>query len=202
MILLCAFKTLYFVPSQKALLTLRRTKRLPAPKHQPTHRVGRRFCRVCRPEHFASEVCPRLVVVVPFYNVVVNRSPWCGKLCSHRHEKAFERKGGDSVNRERNVRITRCFPPQDRDRCLERTRTSSPAQVAGSQCTNWGLQLAVKHVDRIFSFDLDQPAVETAAKLDQLLCLLADAPLCVHLVRGNAKGSAAVKRVENLTICI
>ena len=110
MILLCAFKTLYFVPSQKALLTLRRTKRLPAPKHQPTHRVGRRFCRVCRPEHFASEVCPRLVVVVPFYNVVVNRSPWCGKLCSHRHEKAFERKGGDSVNRERNVRITRCFP--------------------------------------------------------------------------------------------
>lgn len=94
------------------------------------------------------------------------------------------------------------FPtPQDRDRCLEWTRMSSPAQVAGSQCTHGGSQLTVKHVDRIFSFDLDQPAVETAAKLDQLLCLLADAPLCVHLVRGNAKGSAAIKRVENLAIC-
>ena len=121
------------------------------------------------------------------------------ELLPVRHHNPTERvrRGLRRVGRSENL-VTEILPRKRSGLPLDDVVVDREAR--GGELGAHRHEEAIEDVDRVLALHLNQTAVEAAAELDELLGLLADAPLGVHLVGGDAQFGAAIQGVEDIAV--
>ena len=122
-------------------------------------------------------------------DIVVDGRRLVGELLAHRHEEGVEHlmaaAPGQAWGRQCGAVARRRWGLA----VLRRVRVSGGVWIRG---------LGAAHVDRVLALHFDEPAVEAAAQLDELLGVLRGDPRAVERGHVDAQVLARVHRVEEL----